>query len=526
MPLAARVAFVVLVSLSLTCGAAAKLTSLFKPPPDGLSSTVDDAPKEQYEPEAFALPVPEPLGRQPRNSDGSYSLSPGLYQMEVASFCLHAGKASGGKGDAYLPIPIKGPKGELVTKLLDRFEKHAIAGTVNQREAQALIWAVLSRSKLSEASPTVKATAKVLLTPEEIKQADGDALAILGKEALAKIKLPDAARKVLEAENSLREKFASSTASYEELEAIAAPPAPDPGPAKGTWTRMPEGHLIRFFPASYQQVKIEILVEPWKPPALAFFRRSKPWPRDATAMFAMMAGNSQCDVQSIPDPKKNIAAPKNATGQRLGLSGKDLDQATDSIRTIDSPEAAAPVLRDVAKQCERQVNSAYGYGPDNLPASRKECTKMGTEKHQCMEHAIKSANNGKIHSEVAYDSGGNVVDSNKIATARQRGACAARETRANGGDSKAASAAFKKEYFGNGGAYSARMDALVLKDPTKGPVKGNVDMVYDFKFNCEEMTQEQVDNKKSHRDQAQSYADKLGLDKSQVQFIHTTELPM
>ncbi|MCB4235300.1 hypothetical protein LDL59_09910 [Kaistella anthropi] len=69
-------------------------------------------------------------------TEKGYVLTPGYYEIELKSFCLKAGTYAPSKGDGYLYAPLKGPKEELVSKLVKNWYNHS---EIEQTDVQALL---------------------------------------------------------------------------------------------------------------------------------------------------------------------------------------------------------------------------------------------------------------------------------------------------------------------------------------------------------------------------------------------------
>lgn len=206
------------------------------------------------------------MGDLPRNDAGAFRLErPGLFEFTAQSYCLKAGSYSPGKGNGYLYAPLKGPQEDIVRNVLRNSYKHP---EIPQRKVQVLLWAIISRTKLTEMSRENQLTASKLLTPEEMYELNGGALGLIpeDKKAEAFKNVPDEIRRVLEAEAALRKKLTSIEAKYDDLEKIAVltgePPAGKDSREipSGRWSYHEDGYFIRFFPSSYTKDKIQISI--------------------------------------------------------------------------------------------------------------------------------------------------------------------------------------------------------------------------------------------------------------------------
>ena len=153
--------------------------------------------------------------------------------------------------------------GPIVTRLL---QKSYSQPEIDQRDVQALVWAIASRTKIADMSRQMRWTAARLLTPRDILKVNGGALGLiperLWEEALDRI--PSEVRGVLDAQRRLRDALSNMEADYEELERLAvrfgvAPPGPrSKDIPRGRWSLHPEGFFIRFFPNGYSRTVIEV----------------------------------------------------------------------------------------------------------------------------------------------------------------------------------------------------------------------------------------------------------------------------
>ena len=90
---------------------------------------------------------------------------------------------------------------------------------ISQRDIQTLLWAILARTKFSDLSREMQATAARLLTTKEILDLNGGALGILTDDKLAGafIKEPPFLRQIYEAEAKIRNMLTSPGATFGDL---------------------------------------------------------------------------------------------------------------------------------------------------------------------------------------------------------------------------------------------------------------------------------------------------------------------
>lgn len=207
-----------------------------------------------------------PMNSLPRTAEGGFILvRPGLYAYNCQSYCLKAGTHLPAKGAGHLYAPLKGPQAQVVQKILRGSYAH---NEISQRNIQVLLWAIIARTKISDMPREMQLTAAKLLTPKEIFDLNGGALALIPDDMMSKAfeKVPEPGRTILEAEAKLRTMFTRTSASYEELERVAVIPGVAPThdddrevPA-GRWSYHPDGFFIRYFPSGYAQTEIQLSV--------------------------------------------------------------------------------------------------------------------------------------------------------------------------------------------------------------------------------------------------------------------------
>ncbi|HEU4642976.1 MAG TPA: DUF922 domain-containing protein [Gemmatimonadaceae bacterium] len=294
---------------AVALGAAARLSSADKLllGEDPLSTSFGDTHDTLFLPDTFGTHAPyRALARLPRTSTGGFVITePGFYVIEVESYCLKAGTHGPAPGgDGYLTAALRGKKADLVRTILDRSFAHP---EVAQPDIQLLLWALLARAKYDDLNPRVKAAATTLLSQSELSGLRSGTLDVLTPAVLAEVegKLPEPARRALEAENDLRRALISPSLSYADAERLAvlagvAPAGPAAVP-RGRWSDHPRGFFIRYFPTDYTRTRVELYV----PPALV----GRPGKGDGT-------------LNPIDWEPSEAAAVPSGGGQRLGLSGR------------------------------------------------------------------------------------------------------------------------------------------------------------------------------------------------------------
>jgi hypothetical protein len=207
---------------------------------------------------------PRPLRSLPRTASGGFQLRPGLWSDTFESYCLRTATHAPGKGDGYLLAPIKGARSAAIQTILQGTVKHP---EVPRDDVQMLLWAILSRVRVSEMAPKLQAAARVLLPPNEIRAINASGLDVLAAAERTKLLggLAAPVRQALEIESDLRYQFSRADVAYDEVERIAVLSGARPEDQRhaikrGQWSRHPRGYFIRFFPDSFANTRVEILV--------------------------------------------------------------------------------------------------------------------------------------------------------------------------------------------------------------------------------------------------------------------------
>jgi hypothetical protein len=231
----------------------------------------------------------------PQTQDGGFVLSPGFYETEFKTYCLQPGTPDPTPGDAYLQGPVTGHRKEIVeTILLSSREKPEIP----QRNVQLLLWNVVSGSDFNKLSPTVQSDAGKLLTQKQIFQLRGGVWGV--------IKNASYATGVLNANKDMQRLF-NLGSTYESIERMAVLREPSKVNKKGVkfdqWYKQRDNYYVRYFPVSYQKVRIQIYV----PDGLL----------DAE-------GKSNGEYL-VFDPTGQQAIPAFTNAQRLGIGAPVLD---------------------------------------------------------------------------------------------------------------------------------------------------------------------------------------------------------
>lgn len=206
---------------------------------------------------------PGDMRRLPRTSTGAFILQPGLWEATFESYCLRAATWAPGAGDGYMWAPIKGARANTISTILRSSARHP---NIPRNDIQLLLWAILSKTRVSDMPPKLQAAARALLPAGEINSINVNGLQVL--DVAERINLfrsvTGPMRQALEVESSLRYEFSRGNANYEQIEKIAvlagAPPAQNRNAIRrGQWSLAPGGYFVRYFPDSFASTKVQVL---------------------------------------------------------------------------------------------------------------------------------------------------------------------------------------------------------------------------------------------------------------------------
>lgn len=220
-----------------------------------------------------------------------FALSPGYYEINLKSFCLKAGTYAPSKGDGYLYSPLKGPKKEIVDKLVKNWYKNQ---QIPQTDVQALLWAIIAKADFKNLSPQLQMAAAKLLSPKDILALNKMGLDFVPSNVMNNVKsnLPKSVQLVLDAENKMRQLFSSNSYSYSQLEQYAMLAGFNKEKSSisyGTWGWHPAGFWISYQPNGYAKTKVKIYV-----------------PENTATVYYL--------------PSNDVAVPANTSSQRIMLS--------------------------------------------------------------------------------------------------------------------------------------------------------------------------------------------------------------
>jgi len=211
-----------------------------------------------------SLRKPGDLKRLPRTSNGGFILQPGLWEGTFDSFCLRTATWAPGVGDGYLWAPIKGSRSGAISAILQNTAAHP---GIPRGDIQMLLWAILSRTRVDAMPPKLQAAARALLPPREVNAINVSGLQVLDAASRTQLfrGLTAPVRQALEIESDLRYEFSKAEVTYENVEKIAVlsgapPPANRNTIKRGQWSRHPRGYFVRYFPDSFAEMKLQVLV--------------------------------------------------------------------------------------------------------------------------------------------------------------------------------------------------------------------------------------------------------------------------
>ncbi|MCX6539642.1 MAG: hypothetical protein NT151_12025 [Acidobacteria bacterium] len=226
----------------------------------GVANAYPDAPILDDETEETAAPMTS----LPRDADGAFTLSAGVFEFHAKSFCLQTGAPGASRGEGYLYAPLAGPKARIVGDILTRLYRFP---DISQEDAQSLLWAILSHAKFSTLPRDLQAVAARLLPPADIAALEASAADRIWEAVReqAEARLPPAVFAILDAQARLRDLLATG-ASYSEMASIAVPDGtaePQEGDREipvGRWNYDPSGFFIRFMASSYTDTTMQVMV--------------------------------------------------------------------------------------------------------------------------------------------------------------------------------------------------------------------------------------------------------------------------
>lgn len=133
----------------------------------GIGTSLDDVSSDLAVLDGFRPTDTVPMGAMPRLAGGGYILvAPGCYELDAATFCLHAGAYRPGGGDGYALAPLNGMGAPIAEAVLRGWLDHP---ELPQTRIQGLLWAIDERIPYGELGPSLTEAADALLAPAEIE---------------------------------------------------------------------------------------------------------------------------------------------------------------------------------------------------------------------------------------------------------------------------------------------------------------------------------------------------------------------
>jgi hypothetical protein len=260
---------------------------------------------------------PDSLTNLPRTEDGGFVLSPGFYEAEFKTYCLQPGTPDPSPMDAYLQAPVSGYRKDIVETVLYNSRSKP---EIEQRHVQLLLWSVVSGSDFNKLSSAVQADAMQLLTSKQVFELKGG---VMGIVKTVSYNLPTG---VTNGHNDVKRLFDIGASSYEAFEKIAvlrdASQIKRAGFKNDQWYKQKKNYYVRYFPVSYQKVRIQVYV-----------------PDAVTDTEGKVSGEYM-----IFDPTGMQVIPANSNAQRLGIGGPffDIVRAVIKINKVTYPPKKLP----------------------------------------------------------------------------------------------------------------------------------------------------------------------------------------
>jgi hypothetical protein len=244
---------------------------------------------------------PQSLMDLPQTQDGGFVMAPGFYEAEFKTYCLQPGTPDPSQGDAYLQGPLTGYRKDIVESVLLNSRAKP---ELDQRNIQLLLWSVVSGSNFNKLSHAVQSDAMQLLTPKQVFELKGGVVGVL--------KTVSYSSGILNANNNMKRLFEGGINSYESFERLAVLKEQSKIIRKNVkydqWYKQKENYYVRYFPVSYQKVRVQVYV----PDSL------------------MNADGKLNGDYVVFDPTGRQAIPAFTNAQRLGIGAP----AVDIVRAI------------------------------------------------------------------------------------------------------------------------------------------------------------------------------------------------
>lgn len=242
---------------------------------------------------------PVSLLELPQTREGQIVLADGFYETDYKSYCLQPGTPDPSSRDAYLQAPLKGYRRDIIETVLRNSQRKT---HLEQRNIQLLLWSVVSGSNYDQLSFPVRSTANELLSPQQIFELKGGAMAVVKTLSAA---IPES--RGIAGYGNVKQLFELGTSSYEAFEKVAVQRELSvihrPDYKRDQWYKQAGGYYVRYFPSSYKNVKIQVYV-----------------PEGTVDTAAASNGR-----YLFFDPVKMMAVPANSNAQRLGIGAPMVD---------------------------------------------------------------------------------------------------------------------------------------------------------------------------------------------------------
>lgn len=271
--------------------------------------------------EMDSLTVRKPMSLMdlPESQDGEIILSEGFYEADFKSYCLQPGTPSPSDHDAYMQSHLNSYRKDIVETILRNSLKRP---DLEQKNIQLLLWSVVSGSDFDKLSGPVRFTGRELLSRKQIFQLQGGVIGVIKQvsNTLSEAGLP--------ANNSMKQLFEKGANSYEQFERLAVLQQPSEikhaDIKKDQWYKQDNGYYLRYFPSSYQNVKIQVYVP--KGTLDSSVKKSQDY-----LLF---------------DPVTMMAVPANSNSQRLGIGAPVVDILRKIIQIQKIPPPKKPPVKN------------------------------------------------------------------------------------------------------------------------------------------------------------------------------------
>lgn len=250
--------------LKLPAGRLPSLADLTRGEPP-LNTNVTNIPVRGW-PEFDGIPFDgfTTLTSSDRGADGRFHLRPGRYTLQLRSFCGRGYTYGPTSGDGYVRGAWQGSKADLLREIVQRYT--VMADRVDQRDAQLLVWAVLSRTNPDEMRGGARRALVQLLGDRGVDLMARGALDHFAAGVTRKL-FASASRELrplLQYDNRMRGMFREANRTYEDFERLAVLPAPVRPPRTEIpgerWNLHPAGYLVRVTAGGYSRMTMEVVV--------------------------------------------------------------------------------------------------------------------------------------------------------------------------------------------------------------------------------------------------------------------------